>query len=953
MVDPRLHPRLNALLAEQGWTQLSATQEAAWSTLVAGGHTLLMAPTGTGKTEAALLPILDRLLRARDAMQQQPKAWPTGFKVLYVTPLRALNRDLLGRLTAWSEALGLRIGVRHGDTSQAERAKQARNPPDLLITTPETLQLLLYGDTLRRHLQTVRFVVVDEVHDLAASERGAQLTVALERIEEAIAQPDALRWAKANERAGPTQLHADAAGKFQRIGLSATVADPDAVAGFLAGARDVAVVRAEGHKERRLQVVTPEVLDADAVAGAELAAGPALMAQLRVVRDLVQAHERVLVFCNTREAAELMAHRSGLLDEAAGHPALLGLHHGSLSADHRAAVEDDFKAGRLRGLVATSSLELGIDVGAIDHVVQVGSPRSVARMVQRLGRAGHRIGAASVGTLVASGPQEHLECLAIADRVERGDLEPLRLRDAPLVALANQIVALSNEYRGLDKAWTYALLQRAAPFVALDEGLFEATWEALLDVKTLFEDDDAPGRIGRSGRGRRHFLDHISLIPDERTFRVFDEAAKRTIGAVDEAFIAAGLHPGAGFVMAGRSWRVLEIDNESTRIRVAPAKELAATPQWAGSELPVSHAVATDTARMRGHLARRDINAPEAEAPVRAQQEAGLVVPTDTCVVLEAGRRTVVVHVALGTQGNEALGRLTATLLSQRLGHVQIDSDAYHLRFTGTVSPEQVLDVWNSLDPETLDLLLAMVLKDTPLVRHHLVHVAKQFGALPKVMDPTRATKKRLAELWDRMALQEETLSRLAHDRFDLDAVAGFLRDLAAGRIETVVQAIGPLTTSLEAQARRMVAPPRSDEKLLAEVRRRIEGTEVVLACTQCTHVVPTTVQEVPARPRCRRCQSNQIACIRPWQQEQLPTLRRKDGLSAEERAQAKSLTQNGGLVASFGRPAARVLAARGVGPTVAARLLQKSTDLDDPAFWRELLQAELDFARTSAFWSR
>src|ERR1051326_7651758 len=178
-----LHPRLVELLRSQGWTGLTEAQRAAQGPLQARSHVLLVAPTGHGKTEAALLPVLSRILEERDALAAKGKPWPVGFKALYVTPLRALNRDLMGRLTSWAAGLGIAMGVRHGDTTQAERARQARSPPDLLITTPETLQLLLYGDTLRRHLATVRFVVVDEVHDLAQSERGAQMLVALERLE--------------------------------------------------------------------------------------------------------------------------------------------------------------------------------------------------------------------------------------------------------------------------------------------------------------------------------------------------------------------------------------------------------------------------------------------------------------------------------------------------------------------------------------------------------------------------------------------------------------------------------------------------------------------------------------------------------------------------------------------------------------------------------------------------
>ncbi len=920
-----------------------------------------MAPTGYGKTEAALLPILSRILHERDRLKAANKPWPTGFKALYITPLRALNRDLLGRLTDWAEALDIHVGVRHGDTSQAERARQARKPPDVLITTPETLQLLLYGDTLRRHLATVRFVVLDEVHDLAASERGSQLTIALERLEEAIAQPPSLRDAPARDRTCPRKPSARQGGAFQRIGLSATVADPEPVARFMAGTdRAVQVLRVAAEKRRELDVVLPEVTDEDQRLGGELSISAEAAAEVRTVRALVAAHERVLVFCNTRDSAELLVHRSTTLDEDAGRALpLLELHHGSLSSEHRADVEDRFKNGDIRGLVATSSLELGIDVGAIDHVVQLGSPRSVARLVQRLGRAGHRVGATSHGTLVASGPEDFQECYAVARKAETGTLEPLRIREAPLVVLANQLVALTNEYKDLDRSWTHAIIRRAAPFAELDDGLFEQVWETLLDVRTVYESESAPGSMGRSGRSRKHFLSHISLIQDDKKFRILNEATKRSIGTVDDAFVAAGLEPGQSFIMAGRSWRVLEIEQDARRVRVAPARDLGAVPQWAGSALPVSRELAHAVAILRGNIG--DGSAPTETAPgagpVLAHLEEGLRVPTDRVVCLETGRALLVAHVPLGTRGNEALGRLTAALLSQRHGSaVPVDSDAYRITFTlpSSISPADVEETWNSLDPDSLDILLGIVLKGDGLLRHHLVHVAKHFGALPDTLDANRFTRAKLDALWDRLALQEETLNRLIHDRFDLDAMADFLRDLAAGRIEIVRQALGPLSRLALEEARRMVAPPRSDDKLLAQVRARIEESECMLVCTNCGTRTDTIVQDVPRRIHCRRCQNLTVACLRRWSEDKLGLLKGDQArLTAEEKRERNSMVRNGNLMANFGSVAARCLVARGVGPETATRILQKVSDPETSMFWREILAAELEFARTNAYWRR
>lgn len=984
MEDSGLHPRLVALLRSQGWEGLTEAQTVAHGPLAAGKHVLLVAPTGHGKTEAALLPCLSRILVEREALATQKKPWPPGFKLLYVTPLRALNRDLQRRLESWSKALNITMGVRHGDTTQAERGKQSRSPPDLLITTPETLQLLLYGDTLRQHLATVRFVVLDEVHDLAASERGAQLMVALERVEEVVGQPQELRMAKANQRQCPATPAARVGGGFQRIGLSATVADPQRVARFMAGRgpdgtpRPTDVLVVETLKEIRLAVVEPQPAPDDGELASKLTLTPPIVAQVRTVRRLTLEHDRVLIFHNTRDGAELLVSRSAMLDEEPGQQTVgLGLHHGSLSAEHRTDVEERFKTGQLHALVATSSLELGIDVGAIDHVIQVQSPRSVARLVQRLGRSGHRVGGISAGTLVAAGPEDILECAAVARRAIEGRLETLELRDAPLVVLANQLIALTNEYAGLRKKWCRAVVGRAGPFLELDDGLFDAVWQCLQDVRTLFPEEagggrpsngEQPGdRMARGSRARKHFLDHISLIPDERTYKVIDESSKRSIGTVDDAFVAAAMAPGSLVVMAGRSWRVLEVEVEQARVRVAPVRELGPVPQWTGAQLPVSFDVAQEVARLRRLIVDQDeagLKTYPLSAAVRAVAARpilehialGLEVPTDRVVTLDMNRRLIVASISLGTRGNEALGRITQALLSQRLGApVGMESDAYRIHFTlPTQQPAQtILDVWKSLDAGSLDLLLSLCLRDSPLVRHHLVHVAKHFGALPKELDPNHATRGKLDALLDHLALQEETLSRLIHDRMDVGAVRSFVEAMAAGKMRFVIQAQGPLTNLGQDETRRLMAPPRTDEALLAAVRKRIEDSDVLLACCACGNSWQSRVLLLPKRPVCRRCQSHQVACLRPWNEDQVPLLRNKGQLTPEQQATKARIVRNGDLISNFGATACRALVGRGVGPETAGRILQKVADAEAPGFWREILLAELNFARTNVFWKR
>ncbi|HQN92311.1 MAG TPA: DEAD/DEAH box helicase, partial [Methanoculleus sp.] len=315
-----LDPRVREVVRKRGFTEFSEAQEQSIPRLLAGDNLILVAPTGTGKTESAMLPVFDRLLETPGP----------GFKALYITPLRSLNRDILARMEWWCRELSLTVGVRHGDTPQNERRKQALNAPDLLITTPESLQALFMGKRLREHLKNVRYVIIDEIHDLAESKRGAQLAVALERL-------------------------AEYAGEFQRIGLSATVGNPDEIGRFLCGARPFSVV----------EVPVASNLDITV-----RFAGEDFGDQVRTVERCLDAPGSTLVFVNTRVTAEALGHSLYSRGD-------VEVHHGSLSRDVRVDAEERFRRGEIRALIATSSMELGIDIGHIEHVLQFGSPREV------------------------------------------------------------------------------------------------------------------------------------------------------------------------------------------------------------------------------------------------------------------------------------------------------------------------------------------------------------------------------------------------------------------------------------------------------------------------------------------------------------------------------------------------------------------------------------------------
>ncbi|MEU9410692.1 DEAD/DEAH box helicase [Streptomyces sp. NPDC048281] len=709
--------------ATRGWftgafSAPTAAQAGAWQAIGAGSDVLVVAPTGSGKTLAAFLAALDQL-----AATPPPADPKKRCRVLYVSPLKALavdvERNLRSPLTGIrqeSVRLGLpepevRVGIRSGDTPPAERRALSTRPPDILITTPESLFLMLTSAT-RDALTGIETVILDEVHAVAGTKRGAHLALSLERLDELLPAP------------------------ARRIGLSATVRPVDEVARYLSPHRKVEIVQPKSGKEFDLSVVVPvedmgELGGSPATDGAEGAEKPSIWPHVEErIADLVQAHRSTIVFANSRRLAERLCNRLNEiayervtgepLDEhhspaelmggsgaAQGAPPVLArAHHGSVSKEQRALVEEDLKAGRLPAVVATSSLELGIDMGAVDLVVQVESPPSVASGLQRVGRAGHQVGAVSTGVVFPKYRGDLVQAAVVTERMRTGSIESLKVPANPLDVLAQQLVAMVS----LD-TWQVddllATVRRAAPFAALPESAFTAVLDmlagrypsdAFAELRPRVVWDRVAGTVtGRPG-AQRLAVTSGGTIPDRGLFGVFLAGADPKkgggrVGELDEEMVYES-RVGDVFTLGTSSWRIEDITRD--RVLVSPAPGVPGRlPFWKGDQLgrPLElgravgaflrevGALPKDDARLRLLAAGLDAWAADnVLAYLDEQREACGHIPDDRTIVVERfrdelGDWRVVVHSPFGAQVHAPWALALGARLSERYG---MDAQVMH-----------------------------------------------------------------------------------------------------------------------------------------------------------------------------------------------------------------------------------------------------------------------------------
>jgi ATP-dependent Lhr-like helicase len=803
---------------ERAFDAPTPAQELAWPAIASGGHVLVQAPTGSGKTLAAFLLGIDRL---NDTPGE-------GLRLLYVSPLKALNYDIERNLRGPLAGLGssLAVGVRTGDTPQRDRERMLRMPPDILITTPESLFLLLTSRG-RELLKTVETVILDEVHAVAGTKRGVHLSLSLERLERVVEQP------------------------FQRIGLSATQRPLAEIGRWVAGTgREIELVDAGQRKELDLEVVVPvedmrelnarnELSQPVVQDGVEMDSGyeankrsiwpsiyPALL-------ELVRAHRSTIVFVNNRRLAERLALRINELADAE----VARAHHGSLAREQRVLIEEDLKAGRIPCLVATSSLELGIDMGAVDLVVQVESPKSVARGLQRVGRAGHELGATSKGRIFPKFRADLLECAVVAKAMREGAIEETAIPRNPLDVLAQQVVAIcADDEIAFDDL--YALVLGSHPFAELTRQQLDNVLDMLAgrypsdefaELRPRIVWDRTAGVIRGRSSARRLAVTNAGTIPDRGLYGVFQVDGGGRVGELDEEMVYEA-REGQTFMLGASTWRIEEITRD--RVLVSPAPGVpGAVPFWKGEgvgrpyELGAKIGAASRemAALSDGRAAKQltdtyhlDERAAKNLLAFLREQERSSALPTDRTIVVERfrdeiGDWRVCVLTPFGGRVHAPWSMALAARIRDALG-VEVQSlwsdDGIALHFPDADAPPTLADLL--FEPEEVEDLVVQEVGSTALFGARFRENASRALLIPRRRPGQRTPlwQQRLkaqsllevARKYGSFPIVLETYRECLQDVFDLPALRGILRGLSTREIDLVeveTPSASPMAASL------------------------------------------------------------------------------------------------------------------------------------------------------------
>jgi ATP-dependent Lhr-like helicase len=872
--------------------------------------------------------------------------------MLYITPLRALNRDMLERLEWWCNNLDIKLAVRHGDTEPKERTRQSRSPPDVLITTPETLQSILSGWLLRQHLQSLQWVIVDEVHELSDSKRGSQLSLALERVRNLIGKD------------------------FQMVGLSATIGSPDKVAQFLVGnKRPVEIIRVPVAKMVKLRVLLPKPSEEDARLAGKLYTHPEVAARLRIIRDYMTNHKSVLLFTNTRSISEVLASRLKVWD--IDFP--VSIHHGSLAKPSRIAAETGLKRGELKGLIATSSLELGIDVGRIDLVIQYMSPRQVTRLIQRVGRAGHTYGHVAQGIIIGMDSDDALEALVIARRALKEEMESVEIPPKPFDALAHQIAGLLLKRRRLEFTEILEVCRNAYPYAELTiedvEKILRYMHSRFPRLAWVSFEDRVVLKPSRSTALFEYYFDNLSMIPEEKQFLVIDQTVDASIGVLDEAFMAEYGKVGTKFIIRGSPWQIAHVTEDKVYVR--PVDDpTGSIPSWIGEEIPVPFEIAQEVAQLRGFVEEKlragltleetselltEQYPADKETIMRALTETveqikmGIPVPTPQRIVFEDWGEFVIIHSNFGSMTNRALAQLLGQVLSDKLGFgIVVQHDPYRIfvQTIGRADAKRLVEVFDEIiampESSVTETLTRSTIK-TGLFKRRVIHVARRFGALKKWADFSNVSLQKLIQSFEGTPIYEEGLKEVFTKDLDSDGLLHVLAKMQKKEIQlisvenknnpTPIARTGIERVSMKTD---LIPPERMRAVLIESAKARLLNETGNFICTNCwDYLEMIRIADLPDKPKCPRCGSQALGMLKVGEDKAEPLIEKKAQKLTKDEEYLKSIAQETAkLIERYGKTAAVALSARKVKPSEFIVTLEKEPKLSDK-FYESVLEVE------------
>jgi len=916
-----LDNRLVKILPRYDYKKPTEIQELAFPIILKTNYdVLLVSPTGSGKTEAVLFPICSILLNSEIKNR---------LFAIYVTPLRALNRDIFDRMQKLFNEVGIEIAVRHGDTPISQRKVFLTNPPHILITTPETLDALCVIEKFNKFLKNLKFLIIDEIHELIEGFRGSQLITLVERLK---------------------YFNND----FRKVCLSATVSDPLLISKLIFNNNNFSIKIASSKLRMNIKIDYIKYEEYENL--------------FLKIKELLEKSSSTLIFVNTRSFAEYVSYK--LQDYS------VMIHHGSLNKEIREEVEKKLKEGKIKAVVATSSLEHGIDIKGVDLVIQINSPIQATILKQRIGRSMHRIGGIPQGYIFVFNPIEALECYILSKNANEEKLENLEIYSNPLGILTHHIIGILLIKNEINIEELYKDIRKISIFKDLKFETFLNLINFLTSIKLCFNDGE---KIKvRKIRCLPYYFDTISTIFEEPLYTCINFYDRKTIGKVDGGFLKEAYENNAGIVLAGKAWKIVDINDDRMIAELEPLEEAIEIPIWTGELLPVHEEVSLDVFKLLNHLLKNYKNGINIDSLFN-QEEIILLdstvlavknfikdiilhspyIPSNDTFIIERQDNIINIINPRGSKINKALGIFIKGLLGDKLYFINYTPYGISLYLKSYLSTEYLVNVI---------LQIPEIVKNKELLRDILynnskfISILKQTGLFLGVIKKEaiqQVSKNILLEFKDTI-VEEESINNFLYFYLELNKLLNLINLIKERKIKILIyelKSLTPLSMILVSKLPFIKDIVKSSKvfNIFEAVEQRLLDEELLFLCIGCKSSFKNKIKYLPEKIVCKKCGSIRIAAINPYDENlSLVTdafIKSNKKILKKYENDYKRLLLSSELIAFYGKLAAFVMAGRGIGPEFARRILTK-WDGNKENLIKQIIEYEVKFAQTYKYWS-